>query len=475
MHNDWRPDLTNESVVLNLKPRTAAYFNILQYCRHIGVHVCDKKTGYWVARIRRKDGAYTRQRLCLAFHDDFLEVNFEEACRLAEAWFKSPSVAKLASEPYQLGSKATINICPIGDVFTMGHALSDYLDWKLIAATTSHFTVLVSLINYHLVPRLAHLPLAQFDGNIFQKLAYDVIETPPKIGRVNPRHRNNIRTMSQDQLRKRKKTFNALVGILRGTINLAWERGNIDSEKPLRSVHRLPNVDRPRVVFLDRDECRRLIEASHPDLKQLILAALYTGCRSGELRNAIVGDFSNHTKSLFVTNAKGRRTRYVLLPDEGVEFFRKLVEGRGSTDRLFRKKNGRIWGSEYKSYFQQARRKANLPEYLTFHGLRHTYASQLVQSGASLLSIADQFGHVDTQTVTSTYGHLTLKGRLQDVNEHFKSIYSHENKGGTAMNSPDFDEAEPSLPVFRHQDASSWPRANFSRFDGKILAELKPR
>jgi integrase len=475
MWEDWRPDLSNESVVLLLKPRRAAYFKILQYCRHIGIHICDDGTGYWVARVRRKDGAYTQQRLCLAFHGKVFEVNFEEALKRAEIWFASETVSKIAAEPYQLGSRLDINICPIGDIFTVGHALQDYLGWKLIAATKSHFSVLVSLINYHLVPRLAHLPLDQFDGNHFQKLAYDVLETPPKVGRVTPRHRNNLRLMSQEELRKRKKTFNALAGILRGAIRLARERGNLESERPLLCIHRLPNLDRARVVFLDRQECRRLVDSSHPDMKQLILAALYTGCRANELQAALVGDFSLSTKSLFIASPKGRRTRYVLLPDEALAFFQSLVEGRGASDRLFRKRNGRIWGSEYKSYFQKARTTAKLPNILTFHGLRHTYASQLIQSGASLLTIADQFGHVDTQTVTSTYGHLTIKGRLEDVNQHFASILPEKGKLTATIATTDpgnFDES--SLPMFRHQDSTSWPRSNHSRFSGPVLKDIKP-
>ncbi len=474
MHDEWRPDLSSETAVLRLKPRKAAYFNLIQFCRHIGINIYDDGTGYWVARVRRKDGAYTQQRLCLAFHGGVFEVDFEEACRRADTWFNSESVAKLASEPYPRGSKSAICITPIGDVFSMGHALKDYLEWKLLAATTSHFTVLVSLVNYHLVPRLAHIPLEEFDGKAFHKLAYDVLETPPKTGKVTPSHRYNIRQMSEDQLRKRKKTFNTLVGILRGAISLAWERGNIENEKPLRSIHRLPNIDRPRVVFLDRNECRQLIEASHPDLKNLILGALYTGCRAGELRAALVGDFSAHTKSLFIASPKGRRTRYVLLPDEGVAFFSRITAERGASDRLFRKRNGRVWGAEYKSYFQQARTKARLPDHLTFHGLRHTYASQLIQSGASLLSVADQFGHTDTQTVTSTYGHLTLRGRLEDVNQNFEAILPLNEAELTVPVEAKIEQNELSLPKFRHQDPSSWPRSNYSRFDGAILADLKP-
>lgn len=234
----------------------------------------------------------------------------------------------MSSDPYQIGSKRQINICPIGDTHTVGHALRDYLEWKLLAATKSHFETLVSLINYHLVPRVSNIPVEEFDGQDFQQLAVSVLETPPKKGRQQQKRPVSIRTLSQDELRKRKKTFNALVSILRGSFELAWERGKIETDRPLRCLRRLPNVDRPRVVFLDRPECRRLLEASHKDFLPLVLAALYTGCRANELTTMLVSDFTVSTNSLFVGNPKGRRTRHVLLPEEGTAFFSKLARDR---------------------------------------------------------------------------------------------------------------------------------------------------
>ncbi|MDX8350276.1 hypothetical protein SLH49_19975 [Cognatiyoonia sp. IB215446] len=325
MHENWRPDLSDESVVLLLKPRCSAYYNILQYCRHIGVDVVNDGKKYWVARVRRKDGGYLRKRLCIAADGDYIANDFAHAVKLAEEWFQWPSIAALAAEAYQVGSRRDINICPIGSVFTVGHALRDYVDWKLIAATRSHFETIVSLINYHLVPRVSHIPLNQFDGVHFHKLAVDVLQTPPKLGRKDPTIKLEIRELSQDQLRRRKKTFNALVSILRGAFDLAWERGHLEDDRPRRCLQRLPNVDRPRVIFLNRQECRTLLANSRPDFSKLIRGALYTGCRASELVAMRVRDYCQNTSSLFVASPKGRRTRHVILPSEAQHFFAALL------------------------------------------------------------------------------------------------------------------------------------------------------
>lgn len=474
MNDNWRPNLRDPDVVLSLLPRSSAYFNIIEYCRHVGVEVLSNGMSHWVARVRKRDGGYMRSRLAPAKRAGTLENNYEQAVALAKQWFERSEVRGVASDPYPLGSKRELSICPIGDTYTVGHALDAYLEWKLLAATKSHYETLVSLINYHLIPRISHIPINRFDGGAFQTLAVDVLETPPKTRRTIPRKRNRIQDLTQEELRKRKKTFNALVSALRGAFEIAYEQGHLVSDRSILSLKRLPNVDRPRVVFLDRSECRQLLVRSHPDLRKLILAALYTGCRASELTSMQVGDFSFHTRSVYVASPKGRRTRHVLLPPEAVDFFQNLTVGRAPGDRLFKKANGRVWGSEYKSYFQQARNAAGLPSSVTFHGLRHTYASQLLQNGASIITVADQLGHANTQTVSATYGHLTSQSRAADVDRCFSAIVLDGKSNGHYVHSAETVSVSENLPVFKSANRSSWPRSNHSRFSGALLSQLRP-
>ena len=464
MNDSWRPNLQDADTVLGLKPREAPYFNILQYCRHLGLQVTENGQDYWVARVRTKCGGYRQKRLCTAFVGGSMGPTFREAKSLAEAWFATPEVARIASEPYQVGSKRGLSICPFGLEYSEGHALEDYVEWKMLAATKSHFETLVSLINYHLVPRISHVKLADFNGSTFHQLAKDVLETPPKYGRKTPKERIDIRQMSQSQLRRRKKTFNALVSILRGAFEVAWERGHLDNDRPMRCLRRLPNIDRPRVVFLDANECTKLLDSCDPDLRQLVQAALYTGCRANELTTLTVGDFQPQNSSVFISSPKGHRTRHVILPRIAVRFFEQASQGKTRTERIFRKENGRLWGAEYKSYFQRARTTAGLPKNVTFHGLRHTYASRLLEGGVSLVTVADQLGHTNTQTVGATYGHLTSKRKVEEIEFCFaeKMPFAEPELGAACS------------PMFRHYSQSSWPRSNHSKYAGPLLRELRP-
>jgi hypothetical protein len=119
-----------------------------------------------------------------------------------------------------------------------------------VAAARSHFETVVTLINHHLVPRIATLPLANLPGRTSTGLCLSVLETPPKYGNRQLGPKRRLADLDPEALRRRKKTMNTLVSILRGAFGLAWKNGDIDSDRPVRCLKRLPNVDRPRTVFL---------------------------------------------------------------------------------------------------------------------------------------------------------------------------------------------------------------------------------
>ncbi len=65
---------------------------------------------------------------------------------------------------------------------------------------------------------------------------------------------------------------------------------------------------------------------------------------------------------------------------------------------------------------------AGIDRNFCFHALRHTYASALVRRGATLNTIADQLGHVNTVQVMRTYGHLAPCSRASEIRQLAPSI-----------------------------------------------------
>lgn len=63
-----------------------------------------------------------------------------------------------------------------------------------------------------------------------------------------------------------------------------------------------------------------------------------------------------------------------------------------------------------------------------FHGLRHTYASDLVRQGVPLEVVAKQLGHSDTKTVANTYGHLAEHFREEQIKTKFTPLDDEQQK-----------------------------------------------
>jgi integrase len=162
-----------------------------------------------------------------------------------------------------------------------------------------------------------------------------------------------------------------------------------------------------------------LLKNCRPDLQRLVLGALYTGCRSLELLRLRACDVGRDGYGIYVAPSKTHKPRFVFLPDEGMAFFLALTRNRPAQALLFTRDDGRPWSEYYRVLFKGAARAAALPEDFSFHGLRHTYASQLVQAGAPLTVVSDQLGHVNTVTVSRTYGHVSPQIRESEVRQRF--------------------------------------------------------
>jgi integrase len=470
-----RPDLADPECRSALPVRLHPYWSLLEYCRHVGYQKRANETACWMVRVRTTAGKYKQHQLGIADSASTTSMSYTEAVAAARAWFRSPAICRIAAEAYPLGARQELTICPIGEVFTVGHALHDYMEWKRIAAARSHFETNLSLINHHIIPRLAEIPLERFNGIDLRHFAKAVLETPPKRGNQPARPRRPISQISEDALRKRKKTLNTLIGILRIAFQMAWENGRIENDRAWRCLRRVPNVERPRMLFLTRAECQQLLAECRPDLRQLVMGALYSGCRSTELLRLTVADVARDGYGIYVAPLKTYRPRFVFLPDEGMAFFLFLCRSRGPREPVFVRGDGAPWQPRHHRHlFKRAVRMADLPEEFTFHGLRHTYASQLVQAGTPLSVIAGQLGHANSTTVSRTYGHLAPQIREAEVRHRFAPLCP-ESASATQVSADQLTDLRNRLhgPDWRSyaqiSDSSSWPRSNFYRGDAALV------
>lgn len=221
--------------------------------------------------------------------------------------------------------------------------------------------------------------------------------------------------LTDNEKRARKDSANRVLSSLKAALNFALERGMVKHGDAWRAVKPYRGTTSARIRFLSPEEQVRLVNACPPDFRRLVLGALFTGARYGELCRLRVEDFNASAGTLFVELSKSGKPRHIVLTQEGREFFAGITSGLPSGALMFirdtveRRKHSELaegWGKSEQARFMSLACKAGKVDKATFHELRHTYASSLVNAGLPMAYVAAQLGHSDTRITEKHYGHL---------------------------------------------------------------------
>lgn len=260
----------------------------------------------------------------------------------------------------------------------------------------------------HIYPTLDDVEVASLTTAVLRQWLAKLAKALPR-ARTKPGKPQQHRAFdgSEEAIRRRKSSANRTWTILRAALNHAFLDNLVTSDAAWRKVKPFKGVDSARVRYLTVEQARRLVNASDSEFRPLVQAALQTGCRYSELARLEVADFNPDSGTLAIRQSKSGRTRHVVLTDEGVSFFRQLAAGRASSEIMLCKANGQTWRASHQLRpVAQACQRAKINPPVSFHALRHTWASHAVMNGVPLLVVAKNLGHADTRMVERHYGHL---------------------------------------------------------------------
>ncbi len=204
------------------------------------------------------------------------------------------------------------------------------------------------------------------------------------------------------------------------------ERSPFERKKTL-----LQKENNARLRYLEDDEIAKLLEASAPHLRNIIICALNTGMRKGEILSLKWSQVRNGF--IYLQKTKTNEPRQIPINDTMAVLFAELEAARGKeirkTDHVFtfapkvkKKDPGPLKVlepmkgkpiNEMKKSFATACKKAGLEDF-RFHDLRHTFASQLIMRGAGLKDVQELLGH-KTLTMTMRYAHLSQEHKKKAV------------------------------------------------------------
>jgi integrase len=213
-----------------------------------------------------------------------------------------------------------------------------------------------------------------------------------------------VRGADDEAIRKSKCSANRTLTILKAGLNWAFKNTEkVANDSAWRKVSPFLRVARARTRYLSFAEVERLLNACSPDFRKLVRGALETGARYGDLARLVVSDFNPDSGTVLIRGNKSDKAFHAVLSANGRQFFAQLTAGRSGAEPMF----GKWWREcEQTRWMALAVKQARIEPRITFHGLRHTWASQSVMAGMPMNVVAKNLGHTDTKMVEKHYGHL---------------------------------------------------------------------
>ena len=182
-----------------------------------------------------------------------------------------------------------------------------------------------------------------------------------------------------------------------------------------------------RVRFLDQDEIHRLIEAASEDFRPILMTALHSGMRRGEILNLKWGDVDLKNRIITVQDSKSGKKRTIPIDDTLNETLRVLSSRFQKGYVFLSPRTGERW-VDFKKQFHAAVQKAGVEDF-RFHDSRHTFASHLVMAGVDIKTVQELLGHA-TLTMTMKYAHLAPDHRARAI-KILDSAYQTDTKTDT--------------------------------------------
>ena len=217
-------------------------------------------------------------------------------------------------------------------------------------------------------------------------------------------------------------SVNRHLAALSSVFTLAMKEWMWIDDTPMRKVSKLKE-GRGRVRFLSDDERNALQQAcresSEPLLYPLVVTAISTGARQGELLSIRWSNVDFHMGLIRLEDTKNNERRAIPLTGHALELLKDMASVRRiDTDLVFPFKGGR---HGLRLPWAKALKAAEIEDF-RFHDLRHSAASYLAMNGATLAEIAEVLGHKTLQMV-KRYSHLTEQHTSRVVERMNKKIF----------------------------------------------------
>ena len=218
-----------------------------------------------------------------------------------------------------------------------------------------------------------------------------------------------LRKYLLEYLRKEKNLSERSVNYYNSVIRFVYE---VSMDKVINKKQLPMYRNRKRVcTVLTKEELGTFFNAcKNYKYKTMFMLVYGTGLRISEVANLRVGDIDSKKMRIFVRKGKGSKERYTILPEISLQMLRKYWKtyGRkgGKEDRVFLNETGGAISTEsIRTQFRKYREKSKLDDKFVVHSLRHSFATDLIERGASIIQVKELMGHSNIRS-TMEYVHI---------------------------------------------------------------------
>ena len=408
--------LDTRSGRVSLVKRSEPYWTVISAGCAVGYRK-GSKGGSWVARMRDDEGRQHYDSLGAA--DDVREADGLTVFSFSQAQERARNFFKLKAR------ELAGDYLPEDGSFTVKRAIDIYFDERIRKGSKS-VDKDQSLARLRIIPELGDNEVAKLSTKRLRDWQA-MLANGPKLSKPgidkSKRKSRHIDAIDTDALRARKATANRTLTVLKAALNMAYHDGRVLSDDAWRKVKPFRETDAPVIRYISDDETIPLVNSCQGHFRDLVRGALLTGCRYGELCRMRVSDYNSEARVVTIRESKSGKVRHVALTDEGSALFQTVTTGKTGKDLIFTRDDGGAWkASRQQRPLEVASHRAKIEPAVTFHILRHTYASMLAMRAVPMGVIAAQLGHADTRMTEKHYAHLSPNYVAETVRAAFPSL-----------------------------------------------------
>lgn len=227
------------------------------------------------------------------------------------------------------------------------------------------------------------------------------------LSKITPK---DIEDYKRERLEKVKPpTINRELAILKFMFNLA-RRWKYTDENPVKEV-KFFQERQLAIRTLNKEEAVMLIKAASEHLKPIIILALNTGMRRGELINLKWNDIDFDNHFIYIKETKTGMTRKIPMSPLAEKTLKNIER---KCEFVFKSPRTKSGLKHIRTAWYNTCERAGIEDF-RFHDLRHTAATWMVAAGIDLVTVKEILGHTNIKT-TMRYAHPTPGNKRRAVN-----------------------------------------------------------